>query len=305
MKKALNLIGKLLTLLAFVFIGIKLAKADIDLSSVNSVGKLIMFSLIGVVICTVTVFLLGIAWGRFVSVLGATAQSKKVIYDAAIVYSKANIAKYIPGNVFQYVERNVFLNNSGLDQAGIAAATVSEIAGLVFTGIILCITLSYSKIRRVCSELITLPMMLTAIAIIIIAIAAVTIICLKSKKIREVLGRIMSRNFLKTFLLNILIYALVLIMLGSTLLLTAQGMNLALNISGFELIAVYIISWLAGFIIIGAPGGIGIRELVISLLIADTALSGPILVAAVIQRIVTIIGDVAAYLISCFKRKKR
>ena len=56
-------------------------------------------------------------------------------------------------------------------------------------------------------------------------------------------------------------------------------------------IGTYSLSWIAGFIVPGAPGGIGIREAVITLLLAGIIPVSDALLAALIFRFVNIIGD--------------
>ena len=75
---------------------------------------------------------------------------------------------------------------------------------------------------------------------------------------------------------------------------TAKGMSLPfilLIISG------YIIAWVLGFIVPGAPGGIGVRELVITLLLGSVVGESMVVTLSVTHRLITIIGDFMAYLV--------
>ena len=58
-----------------------------------------------------------------------------------------------------------------------------------------------------------------------------------------------------------------------------------------SVLSAYILSWVAGFIVPGAPGGIGIREATLTLLLANVVPVDSALLAAVIFRFISIIGD--------------
>jgi len=58
------------------------------------------------------------------------------------------------------------------------------------------------------------------------------------------------------------------------------------------LIAAYAFSWVAGFLVPGAPGGLGVRESVLIFLLRDSVPAGDAVLGAVLFRIVTLLGDV-------------
>ncbi len=62
-----------------------------------------------------------------------------------------------------------------------------------------------------------------------------------------------------------------------------------------RLIAAYMIAWVFGFVIPGAPGGIGVREMALTLLLAPVMGRDKIVVLSVMHRLVTVLGDVLAY----------
>ncbi|MDE7313222.1 MAG: hypothetical protein K2N87_16640 [Eubacterium sp.] len=62
------------------------------------------------------------------------------------------------------------------------------------------------------------------------------------------------------------------------------------------ILTVYILSWAAGSIMPGAPGGIGVREAVITYLTRNHPLQEAILLAMVLHRVSTVLGDIFGYL---------
>ena len=62
-------------------------------------------------------------------------------------------------------------------------------------------------------------------------------------------------------------------------------------------LSAYIVAWVLGYIVPGASGGIGIREMALYLLLGPLLGEGLVLALAVIHRLITIIGDFLGYLI--------
>tara|TARA_Y100000768_G_C23948357_1_gene668814 strand:- start:1356 stop:1664 length:309 start_codon:yes stop_codon:yes gene_type:complete len=77
--------------------------------------------------------------------------------------------------------------------------------------------------------------------------------------------------------------------------------NIFLNINfivGAKIIVIFSIAWIAGFIIPGAPGGIGVREAVIIFFITPIIGEAQGVAAAIGLRFVTLLGDVWFLIIS-------
>jgi hypothetical protein len=65
--------------------------------------------------------------------------------------------------------------------------------------------------------------------------------------------------------------------------------------SASTLVAGYIISWLIGILTPGAPAGIGVREAALVYLLQDVSLTSTVLAAAILSRTVTVTGDLLFY----------
>jgi len=55
------------------------------------------------------------------------------------------------------------------------------------------------------------------------------------------------------------------------------------------------LSWVAGFLTPGAPSGLGVREVVLLMFMGSTLNEGILISAMVMHRMLTVMGDVAAY----------
>lgn len=317
MKKIIKIIGNILSVIAVIFVIYKLSKMDFSVLKTVSLGKLIPSLLLGIFLAVISVFLLGYTWSRTVKYFSLQRVSDKdslldnFCKKAVCVYSKANLAKYIPGNIFQYVERNLFLSGSGLDQFDIAASTVIEILGLFFSGIVLGLLLSYDNLLAFLSDYMGFKMIIAIATIVVLCVIAIIILYFKSNRINEIIRRIFRKDFIKLFIVNVLLYSIALLIIASIMLPIYRTLSLPLEAAALDLktcsviVSAYIISWLAGYIVIGAPGGIGIRELVISLIVTDPSIKELLLMTAIVQRIVTIAGDAIAAGIAAITRSTR
>lgn len=302
-KKYLKYIGYALTAVSIVFLVIKMCGIDYSVISVDSVPSFVLYSFIGVCLGAASVFILGAVYAGTVKSLS--------MHDAptgtVLVYVRSNIGKYIPGNVFQYVERNIKLKDSGLKQLEIAGCSVLEVGELLIAGAILSCGFAGENLQAV-FEAVSGGMVILFIGVLAcILVVALVVLNKKSQVVHGMLIRMKSRAFLRRALINIVIYMLVLLIMSSLMVLSVLSIADTTVVSGFflRIIAAFVVSWIAGFVVIGAPGGIGIREAVIALFFADTPICDIILAASVLQRVISILGDICAFLIALFCQKNR
>ncbi len=291
--------GVILTALSFVFIIYKLWTINIDYSKIVFDARFVLSCIAGLVLAVLSVYVLAFAWTRIVSYY--SSESSKAISSTAIsVYCRSNAAKYLPGNVFQYVERNLFLTNSGLRQFEIAACSIIEIASLLLAGMLLSFAFSYKTIFYVLTNYLKPHYALLLGTLFVTGLIVLVVLFRKNETVRSFIKSFREPAFIKLIFTNLLIHMIALVMIAMIIVLVYTAITPE-KVSFSECITVlssYIVSWIAGFIVIGAPGGIGIRETVISLVTESAGISDIVLVAAILQRIITIIGDLIPYLFS-------
>jgi hypothetical protein len=64
------------------------------------------------------------------------------------------------------------------------------------------------------------------------------------------------------------------------------------------LVGAFALAWIAGFLAIPFPGGLGVREAVVVLLIAGSAVAGVVLAAALLQRATQVVAEVGLAIVS-------
>lgn len=200
-------------------------------------------------------------------------------------YALTQFAKYAPGNVFHLAGRHAILTKKGFSQRSLLVSTLHENlvlilaaaclgAGLVilFPGTALIAALHKAALPPVLSS----PVLRTALAVAVLGAIAWGAVGL--------FGRYAGADIRHPLILDGLFFA-------------AQGLFFALllhAVSGEfhpQALGVVIVSWLAGFLTPGAPGGVGVREIAILFLLQGTVQPEDAVLAAGLYRIVTFGGD--------------
>lgn len=296
-KKYVKIMGNVVCALSILFVLAAFLRTDFSAITVKDWRIFLPVCAAGILLKTVTVFLSGSAWCLWLEFFAGKKCDRK---EALRVYAKANIGKYLPGNVMHYVERNLFAGKLELSQKQIAAASVVEVAGLVFTAFSLSACMAYSSLKEavfaVFAKLIPEKQpddiwlgvgIVFAVIIGMLVLAAVGFFYYLWKKRAG-----------KTFLYCYVIYASVLSILGVILVIVYWCMagNVTLS-QALVMVAAYMIAWVLGFVVPGAPGGIGVREMVLTMMLAPVIGQDMIVTLSVLHRLITVIGDFAAYVV--------
>ncbi len=288
LKKLSSIFGKLLVFASFVFIILLIYKLDF-----SEVLKSFKLSWIPIIL------LLAIMYG-FLSIFLALAWKKllelctnlKLNREVLSIYLKTVIYKYIPGNVFHFLGRHSIVKLHDISHKNIAFANALEIILQLLSVLFIILisslvfgfeidfgdhfTISYTKIAL-------------AFALLIFVVGVV----LFKKEYRDLLFQ--KDSFLKIFF--VLANYVAFLLISALILFLVYYLFFDLKFSVeifFSVIFVGLIAWLLGFVVPGAPGGVGIREAIILLLLPKMiAISPEITVAgALIYRVVTLLGEV-------------
>ena len=296
MKKSLPIqIFKIgIIIISFWFIGKKFwLNQDWLLSSAVNL-KFTISILLCSIIYGVSQFLLSYAWRKLLIWCG---HKDITINLCNKIYGKSQIAKYIPGNVFHVLGRHIMGNQYGISHIVLTAAAIYEVLGLIsvsmfigFSGMtIFGLTNIYFSTYQIIIILVTtiiLSVMFTAIAPYIMSLRGINL----------------PNRGLWTSVINLYsVYMLYFVFFLFAGLLLVFIVNIFLNINfivGAKIIVIFSIAWIAGFIIPGAPGGIGVREAVIIFFIAPIIGEAQGVAAAIGLRFVTLLGDVWFLIIS-------
>lgn len=313
-KKGIKIMGNAVSALSMIFVLAALFRMDFDCLAVTDWRAFVLAAAAGVILKTVTVFLSALAWCLWLEYFAGRRCARR---EALRVYAKANIGKYLPGNVMHYVERNLFAAKLNLSHKQVASASACEIVSLVFAAFLLGACLDFADFPIVWRAVMrSLPFAKSGIVWIIVPAAAVCIAAgvyaLRRARRRQD-GFLALREggqdgtgwflwFCRTFLRCFWIYAAVLFLLGAILAAFYWYLGGQPNLrEALRIIAAYMIAWVLGFVIPGAPGGIGVREMALTLLLSPVTGRDTIVVLGVLHRLVTVLGDVLAYFLRNLK----
>lgn len=215
--------------------------------------------------------------------------TKPLDYTTAYYYfSKTEIAKYLPGNVFHYVGRQTMATSIGLNQKQMAKTSLLS-ALLLLTSTVLTSTLFAFFSQEIAHTYIILMIVATILSFALLSLLY------------------KSFPFIKKIILNIYLgisIALQGILLSTIVMYQSESFSLSLFLL---LIAIYTVSWLIGFVTPGASGGLGVREgafiAIITYFNVDAS-TDIILFSVLLVRLINILGDILLYLSTWLLKNK-
>jgi uncharacterized membrane protein YbhN (UPF0104 family) len=259
--KRVRLLGQVLLLAAIVFALLRVRSlwhgSHVELGHVEWVA--LVGSLVLVAVGTISA---GWIWVAILAVLGVPPRR-----TSAAIFFQAQLAKYIPGSVWQYAGRAALANAHGIPMRPVGVSlpvefTASAIAG----GSMAAFLVGWWG------------------AAVVGLLAVVLVVLERLSPFPQPAVRATIRATL--------LYLPVWLVLGASFWLCARGLldipvqDLALYIGAFA------VAFLAGLFAIYAPGGLGVREAVLVALLAHRIGPGNALVVAAVSRLMFLVVDV-------------
>ncbi len=221
-----------------------------------------------VVLYGVALLLTGVVWHSMLVFTNAGASTARHSMRA---HTSAQLAKYVPGNVFHFLGRHMIHRATGADDKRLALAALLENLLLLFAAACiatLCLVLGGEGIYR------TFAMI--AGAGILAGLAAILIVVhLKRWPLVSLLAGLAAA--LLFFAVMAGIVCAIAVLLGEALAWEVGGSGVA--------------AWIAGFVVPGSPGGLGVREAAMVLLGGHAVKLEVLLLTALLFRVVTFGGD--------------
>ncbi|MGR5161459.1 hypothetical protein ACPV4X_06200 [Vibrio owensii] len=277
-KLILRWLGRLITVFAIAFVLAKITDYSQQIN-VNSLSSQTYFiTALCILLYAFGNLLLARAWGLLLSGLGSQLKRDSVIW----VFGVSQLAKYLPGNVFQFANRQIIGVEQGINNHTLLKSSAWEVGLMIVTAS----TFSTFLITYYFPSLTWL--------------SVVSFFTLNTV-ISGILLRISSIDCVKALGLYLIFFTL------SGSLFSAVYLNLSAHDGAgqwSQLIAYFVIAWLAGFLTPGAPAGLGVREAVLLILLGTTAHQETLLLAVLLSRIVTVLGDLLFFAIASFYRPR-
>jgi len=276
-KKIVYFLGKSLGVLGLIFVFYKLSQ-EYTLSTFLSQLSLFKSTIPMLFILNFASTLLGIyAWHIMLLNYAKEPFSYRTSY---YYFAKTEISKYLPGNVFHFIGRQVLSSKIGITQGEMAKISI------LFSFLLLVATVISSTVFAFLATDIP-PYLLTLMGLSCIIIIIITAYLYPSFPVRKKV----NMNLLLSFSV-----ALQGMMLGIIVMVQVDHFTAGLF---FECVSIYIVSWLIGFITPGASGGLGIREgtfIAIAAFMHLNIAAEIIIFSVLLVRFLNIIIDIAMYL---------
>jgi hypothetical protein len=261
----MNRIGLMLGLAGAVFVGLKIYAYG-DQTPFRSITAFGFASMAGLaIVYGASNALLAMAWKNLLLALKSPVKTWWAIW----AYGMSQIAKYIPGNICQFLGRQTIGLAAGLPGWVLVKSTAAELVlGAVCGATFAILVLPLSKFP-----------VATSISVLVFSAAIIVLI---------VLARMFWNTYIAIAVLCYLVFLAVSgLIFSGALAIVHGGVNAWLP----TIVGSYVVAWLAGFLTPGAPAGIGVREAVLLFLFEQTADGPAILLAIIIARMITMAGD--------------
>lgn len=242
-----------------------------------------------------TLFISSLIWVRWLSFF---AKRKIAIPATYSVYVRSNIAKYLPGNVAHYAMRQFYGTSLGIRQKDLLLSSILEIFCSALTALILSLVLAKDVLVSFFENSIHSKLILAIIIVVVVVIVIGAVFFAKKKgfSASDILQYFRQKEFGLSLISVIGLTACNLAIYGTTLLILL-GSGAAAGPNSLLIVSAGIVSWFIGFITPGVPGGIGVREAVLLLMLSPVMADDVVLYAAVVQRVAFILSDVLSWVV--------
>ena len=210
-KALLNWIGRNLSILSIAFIGYSIWKMGIDFSFVKNVPLFIAVVLVGIGVKVASVFVSATAWTQWLSFFSTVAFQRK---KAISTFCRANIGKYILGNVMHFVQRNLFAAEMGISQVQTFVTTIFEVISYVVVALLVRLLTAKDSMLLVISKYFGEKTYTLYIVAAVAVVALIVVLFLFRKKIQKALQGKSKKTFMLTLGKVMLLQLATLSMLG-------------------------------------------------------------------------------------------
>jgi uncharacterized membrane protein YbhN (UPF0104 family) len=293
MKRLLSIVGLLISFACILFFSRAIAHHWKAISDITWDSLAWISMIIALTMYVATYSLTAYAWNCSLRVL-----RHPIPYRIALrILALSQIAKYLPGNIGHHVGRVMLAKRAGISTDTILGSMILDtLSVLVAAGItsLWVIRLSIQVIRSQGAVITHAFVLMTAAGLILISAASLlpaTRLFL-SHQVRHLRHLMRMRNV--PLLGKALIANAGSFLIGGTglyLLCVAFSQNAPLSAIYLEVTSIYAAAWLLGFLIPGAPAGLGVREMALLLGLSPLFGNEAATAAAAVLRIITTMGD--------------
>lgn len=289
-------LGRILLLISLAYLGYRIQEHLHDLPPLKWDFLAFAALFMGVSYSCTTVLISAVVW-RILLLGGGVSLP---LAQSFWIVSSSNIAKYLPGNVFQYLGRIAMALEAGIPGEAIGFSMGIDLL-LIFTATLVVVGVGFifGFERGGILERIPIDSGLNTVFLLAFC-GCVLLLCLVFAR-RRLFSWIKPRASYIQFrrlLPSLSLYVSVFLLYGGVISSLMQGLlsvSAHENLHWFHYAWGFALAWFAGWIVPGAPGGLGIRETVMVEIFGRHIGMGNTLALALIMRLVTSLGDLTAF----------
>jgi hypothetical protein len=298
-------IGYLVTAFALAYVAVKLHGQWQRISQLALPLPILSIITPGVAVYTFSFILIGIAWHHMLKRLSPGTPFQISYW----VFARSYIGKYLPGNFFHYAGRQVLGRMCHLPHDLLMATSTCEIffqiltsAAIAFSGsVVLPIETEYRLVF-----IIGLAALLLCSILILYSRPFMKLFSDRYPRLRY-LARYAQIGKIKFLAFPVLTYSLHMVFVGALI----GFISSRLATCDFRLAdvihytVIYTIAWTLGFVTPGAPGGIGVREALLTAQMSPLVGAPNAILIALCLRFAAITGDIVLFLTSFLVARPR
>lgn len=274
-KHVFHLIGNLISVIGIVFVGYGFYQYYYQINFINF--NIVVWLVVAgfALIYSLANLMLAFAWWNLLGQFGASTTRRWALKT----YGVSQLAKYVPGNIFHLAGRQAMGMGAGVSAWPLAKSSVWELVLISATGVLF--------------GLLAIPLLVAALPVSL----GVGVFVLAVGIAAVILWRYVGPPVARTFGWYVCFLAVSgALFVGVMELVSAHSVEAGLP--WIPLCGAYVLAWLAGLVTPGAPAGVGVRELVLLFLLKGIVAEADLLLAVVLGRVVTVMGDFSFFVFS-------
>lgn len=302
--KNIKKIGKLfflfLTISSLIFLSYRMYKnwelIKVSLGS-NPILPILLLASFGYFLITA---LLPKSWQSLLSLL----TGKNISYiNAYIIYGQTQIAKYLPGNVFHFVSRQVNADRLGVNQGSTLISSFIETVSYLLVAVIISLllhALGFEFGVEIINKLILVFSIILVLTILfVVFFPGLNKILRNNTAFKKFTSEVTStpteiRRKLPYYFFILFVFFLLTSLLFALFIYRFD--HSGSNVSLFSLFPIFCLSYAIGLVTPGAPAGLGVREAIMVVTLTPLIGNANATLLAVLFRMVTVIGDVLFFI---------
>jgi hypothetical protein len=261
---------------------------------------------ISVLLVLLYICLGGLIWWLLLVDGGCKVQWEKAI----IIFFLAQFGKYVPGNVGQHIGRISLARSIGIPVSITGRTLFVEIVWgtAIAGGLSLAALLFFADAKSIDIDLEVSPVLILFGVVFLLFLPWFIIYflnkCMPGLAKRLASGAAIAAPRLHAAIMAGFLFFLCFLIVGLILKFQATYFFNVSSVDLFEITCLFSFAWLVGYLMPGAPGGIGVREAMMVLLLSPVFGVGVAVGLGVTLRLTTTIGDGIAFLIGVLVWKK-